>query len=409
MRNKIAVCKVDLGRCNRTVLSLAQPGRPYLIGWIIVDYDKLLGEILERALSPLADEVGVDLAADSPEELTPLRDQFSQGTRDFPQLLDLGRHILAERSKDLWALWALVGGVLWSQRFEANASLAATCKLTREFCKRYWKSMYPASIGLRNTLMANIVKWWNTFLVQRGPELDPALLRQCSRELKSLSDFLVRQLGADEEDARRKFPMLPGLAYTGEAMIAVASRPTGVAAPAVSPTPAFQATPPVAEASDPPPAADDWWESDPLAEFGETDSAPAAETVPNSAPAVDPLDAAFAEALRGVQAGQAQASLQAFEKQLEQWPSFAAQFRANVMLGELYMRAGNPQKARRILEFLHHELPHIRLSDWEPELCGRLWRNLVQAIQSGGASDAESIRSQALLNLHRIHANPIVR
>lgn len=373
-----------------------------------MDSDKQLAEIIEQALAPLDSEVGTDLAAENPAELTHIRDEFSQSNRDFPQLLELGQGILTGRSKDLWALWALVGGILWSQRFEPNNALAATCRLTCELCKRYWKKMYPNSIGLRNTLMANIVKWWNTFLIQKGSQLDPTLLRQCSRELQSLSEFLVRQVGANESDARRKFPMLPGLAYVAEGMITLASRPPGqapaVPAPQAEPSPAARAAAqPKSET-----AAEDWWETDSLAEFdldGEGLDGDATETIVTEPTAnQDSLEQAFLEALRGIQAGQAMQSVQRFEKLLENQRSLAAHFRGQVMLGELYLRAGDARLARRTLEQLHHMTAHIRLSDWEPELCTRLWETLLQSLQSGGTtSDGESLAAEANLQLHRIH------
>lgn len=358
----------------------------------------MLEDIIGQTLAPLPDDVGVDLAANSPAELTPIRDQFSQSNRNFRELFDLGHTILASRSKDLWALWALTGGMLWSQQFEPTPALAASCRICSELCKRYWKKLHPQSIGLRNTLLANITKWWSGYLMQFGDRIDQQVLRQCARELQSLSGFLVTQVGADEADARRKFPMLTNLAHVSEAMIAVASRPaTRVTEPQLETV--------RSQPQSQPQQSDDWWESDSLAEFElpEDDALQTIASPPPPAPQADPIGQAYAQALHGIQTGQAAASLQRFEKLVEQSDSFAARFRGQMMLGELYLRAGDAKTARRVLEYLHRQLAHIQLIDWEPELCRRLWNTLLQSLHgTGTAADTDPLHAEVSLQLHRL-------
>ena len=325
--------------------------------------DPVLESLASQVLAPLSGDVGEDLSQTSSSDLIEIRNQFTDRSRDFPRLFEVGREILANQSKDLWALWALVGGLLWSKQFDQAQSFACSCRIVTGFCERYWAKFYPDSLGLRNTLLSNINKWWNTYLVRSSDGADPQVLREAFEEIRKLEQLLKDSVGGeDPQDNARRFPMLANLKQVSQTLESlVQSKPEDTPAP-----PAGDSAPATQEdAKAAPPAT-------------EQPAATASDVPP---PAPQALDVAFETALRGMSEGQTAQALQTFQQSLERQGEFSARFRGQVLLGELYLKAGLPTHAKRVLQHAHDQINEIRLPQWEPKLCTRLWSALIEANQ----------------------------
>ena len=118
---------------------------------------------------------------------------------------------------------------------------------------------------------------------------------------------------------------------------------------------------------------------------------------------VDSLDHAFEKACEKIRAGSIDEALSGFQTTLRHHGEFAAQFRGRVFLGELYLRAGLPTHAKRVLQYTHDEIEKIRLPDWDPKLCSRLWSNLIQSHQkSKDEKPNDKLLADLFTNLCRI-------
>ena len=330
--------------------------------------DQVLDGLTEQVLRPLSGDVGEDLAQTSSIELIQIRNQFNDSSRDFRILYENGRVILAERSKDLWAAWALVGGLLWSKQFDSTEAFATSCKIVDGLCEQYWSKIYPESRGLRSTLLMQIAKWWNTFAVRCTEGADPVAVKAGHDALVALHQFLLNSTeGNTDHDKARVLPALAtlpqiigtlakflasgaaGPASTGEQQMAVASATTGNGQSS-------------RESSS--------------SEYSQEESSGSAQPR-----VVDSLEKAFEKACEKIRTGSVDEALSGFQATLRNHGEFAAQFRGRVFLGELYLRAGLPTHAKRVLQYTHDEIEKIRLADWDPKLCSRLWSNLIQSHQ----------------------------
>lgn len=346
--------------------------------------DAILESLTDQVLRPLTGEVGEDLAQTSSSELIQIRNQFNDSSRDFRLLYENGRLILAERSKDLWAAWALVGGLLWSKQFEASDAFAASCRIIHGLCENYWGRLYPESRGLRSTLLMQIAKWWNTFVVRCSENADPENLRIGREELAALQDFLIRVTdGNTDQDKIRVLPVLGTLPQI------VRSLESNGTPAAMSATAGENGAAPQREEA-----------SQPAAQGSEQPSSAAPPATPMTA---DYLDKAFEKSCEKIRSGQVEEALSSFQHALRGFGDYAAQFRGRVLLGELYLRANLPTHAKRVLQYSHDEIEKIRLPDWDPKLCSRLWSSLIQAHQkTKDEKPNDKLLSDLFANLCRI-------
>lgn len=332
--------------------------------------DQVLDGLTEQVLRPLSGEVGEDLAQTSSIELIQIRNQFNDSSRDFRLLYENGRTILAERSKDLWAAWALVGGLLWSKQFDSTEAFAASCKIVQGLCEKYWQRIYPESRGLRSTLLMQIAKWWNTFAVRCTEGADPAALKAGHDALVALQQHLLSVTdGNTDHDKARVLPALSTLPTIIGTLAKFLSEPaTGQAASSSTGEQQVAVASATTENGHP--------------QRESSTSSSTQEEVSAAAPrVVDSLEKAFEKACEKIRGGSVEEALTGFQATLRHHGEFAAQFRGRVFLGELYLRAGLPTHAKRVLQYTHDEIEKIRLADWDPKLCSRLWSNLIQSHQ----------------------------
>jgi hypothetical protein len=345
--------------------------------------DQILESLIEQVLRPLSGEVGEDLAQTSSMELIQIRNQFNDSNRDFRLLYETGRVILSEKSKDLWAAWALAGGLLWSKQFESAEGFVASSQIVRQLCERYWAKLYPESRGLKSTLLSQIAKWWNTFVERCTEGADKDLLKAGRDEVSALHQFLLSVTdGNTDQDKARVLPVLQTLPVIVRRLNTVVN-PGGTSAETSAAATTGQAPPARAESS----------------------STPAAGTTePASSRVSEGLDQAFAKACDRIRAGAVEDALNDFQANLVTFAEFANQFRGRVMLGELYLRAGLPTHAKRVLQYTHDEIDKIRLPEWDPKLCSRLWSNLIQAHQKCAKDEKadEKLLGTLFANLCRI-------
>jgi len=330
--------------------------------------DQVLEGLTEQVLRPLSGDVGEDLGQTSSIELIQIRNQFNDSSRDFRLLYENGRTILAEKSKDLWAAWALVGGLLWSKQFDSTEAFATSCKIVQGLCEKYWHRIYPESRGLRSTLLMQIAKWWNTFAVRCTEGADPAALKAGHDALVALQQYLLSVTdGNTDHDKARVLPALSTLPtiigtlakFLDASVSASASPSTGEQQSAVATATSENGHP-----------------------SRESSSATSAQEESSPAPRiVDSLEKAFEKACEKIRSGSVEEALTGFQATLRNHGEFASQFRGRVFLGELYLRAGLPTHAKRVLQYTHDEIEKIRLADWDPKLCSRLWSNLIQSHQ----------------------------
>lgn len=317
-----------------------------------------LEPILGQVLSPLANEVGEDLSQTVSPDLTLIRNKFNDPRQDFGAMLEVGRKVLAEQSKDMWALWAFNGGILWSKQFDVAEGFAASTESVASFCEKYWDGCFPRELRLRNTLLAGIVKWWNGYTSREAASAPKEWIAEAAANVSRLCDFLVAKVGGgDERQAGQQLPILAGLKQlrlTLEAATRPAASPGGNGAAS-------------AEA--------------PHAKAESEDAEEVAEEAPAAKGPTVGLDAAFRQALKRLERGERAEALSEFQRCLDGQGEFAAQFRGQVLLGELYLKAGLATHAKRVLQHAHDQIEKIRLPQWEPRLCSRLWTALIDAHQ----------------------------
>lgn len=316
--------------------------------------DQALEALADVVVRPLSGDVGDDLAQTESKELLYIRNQFNEANRDFLKLLETGRVVLAEKSKDLWAAWALVGGLLWSKQYDQTEGFVVSCKVVRGLCEQFWDKLFPESRGLKNTLLTQIAKWWNTFIVRCSEGASRTLLKEAHDELTALQASLLKAIdGATDAEKQKVLPFLGTLSQVVRALAGI-----------VAPESVQSTSAPEGNGRPESPTAG-----------GAAAARPADEAQRNAGS----LDQAFEHALARLREGATDAGLREFQETLKSFGELAAQVRGRVLLGELYLRAGLPLHAKRVLQYTHDEVEKIKLSDWDPRLCSRLWSNLIQA------------------------------
>lgn len=318
-----------------------------------------------QVLAPLSGEVGKNLVEEGSPALIQIRNQFNDPSKDFRKLLDLGQEILSNQSKDLWALWALVSGLLWSKQYDPAHSFVFSSKIVHEFCRKYWKECYPDSLGLRNTLLANIVKSWRNYLERFSEQADDQLLSKARDEIAGLDTFLRQEISGDAQEQLRRLPCLGGLAEISRLLSARTSQtspPSPASGNGAKTTPYEPSTGTV--------------NLDRLLESSASSSAGA--TAPPVV-ALRPLETEYERALAMIANGQTDQGLESFTQALARCGEFAEQFRGQVLLGELYLKASLPTHAKRVMQHCHERIKEITLPLWDPKLCSRLWSGLITA------------------------------
>lgn len=348
--------------------------------------DPVLESLSTHVVAPLSDDVGEDLSRSSSIELIQIRNQFNDSSKDFGVLYENGRLILTEKSKDLWAAWALVGGLLWSKQFDPVQAFAVSCQVVHQLCEKYWDKLYPESVGLRSTLLLQMAKWWNTFIVRCSEGANAELLKVGYDELQALQQFLATATPGENDQAKaRAMPVLNTLPQLIRALGPLA----GVGKAAASESEQSSSNGAGASSSAKPAETDD--DED---ESDEKESAPRGP---------DALEKSFQKAADLVSGGKVEAGLNHFRATLNRYGGFADQFRGRVMLGELYLKARLPTHAKRVLQYAHEEIDSIRLPDWDPALCSRLWSNLMRAhLDTKEERPSEKLLSELFAQLCRI-------
>lgn len=324
--------------------------------------DQTLEALADSVLRPLPGEVGDDLAQTNSPEFLFIRNQYDdKQRRNFSELFEKGEMVLRDRSKDLWAAWALVGGLLWSKRFDRAEGFAASCRAIRRLCERYWDQMYPQQRSLRNTLLDQIAIWWNTYVVTASEGAPRALLAQAMEDLVALQQHLFRVTeGASESEKQKEFRCLGTIGQVIRGLSAIVTPAASQAAAPAGPAD----TNGQSEATLPAPAA------------ATSATEPAARATTGES-----LEAAFERSLTRLKEGKTEQGLMEFQERLKACGRLSDRVRGRVLLGELYLKAGLSTHAKRVLQYTHDEVEKIKLSDWDPVLCSRLWSNLIQAHQ----------------------------
>ncbi|QDU61522.1 hypothetical protein Pan216_23830 [Planctomycetes bacterium Pan216] len=331
--------------------------------------DPTIEAMVGQVLSPLSGDVGEDLAQSGSTEFIQIRNQFTDSSKNFSQLFEVGREILSNTSKDFWALWALVGGLLWSQQFPKDQGFAGSCRIVREFCERYWNNGYPEKMGLRNTLLTGMVKWWTTFVARGSDDAQADLLSMGLEDLQQLEAILKSSASEDPQAALKELPVLNNLGHLISTLQTVVKKRVPAPVEAAESSETVESEAPASTESSP-------------SETETTESEAAPPVVTKTPVVVSSLETAFEKAKRTLNEGNIEGALSSFQQVLEAHGDFASQFRGRVMLGELYLDAKLPTHAKRVLQHLHEELDAIRLPQWEPKLCTRLWSALIVAQQT---------------------------
>jgi hypothetical protein len=321
--------------------------------------DQALESLVETVVRPLSGDVGQDLALTESRELIFIRNQFNESKRDFGKLQEVGKTVLAEQSKDLWAAWAFVTGLLWSRQFDQTEGFVASCKTMRGLCERYWEKLYPDDKPtLKNTLVVQMARAWSKYLEHYSEGASRQLLKEAHEELVGLQAALMESAKGDTVVEKQNnltcLREIANVVKTLEVIVNPAAAAAAAAAPAEAPP--ERPTPPAAasrvEAATPP---------------------------SHGGPNHPSLTQAFERALARLREGATDAGLREFQETLSSFGELADQVRGRVLLGELYLRAGLPLHAKRVLQYTHEEIEKIKLSEWDPKLCSRLWSNLIQA------------------------------
>lgn len=319
--------------------------------------DQALESLVETVVRPLSGDVGQDLALTESKELIFIRNQFNESKRDFGKLQEIGKTVLAEQSKDLWAAWAFVMGLLWSRQFDQAEAFVASCKTMRGLCERYWAKLYPDDKPtLKNTLVVQMARAWSKYLEHYAEGASRQLLKEAHEELAGLQTALMESAKGDTvSEKQNSLTCLREIANVVKTLEVIVN-------PAAAAAAAQHAA--ASEAPEPPAA---------------TGNGNAAATPSHAGSNHQSLTQAFEYALARLREGATDAGLREFQETLSGFGELADQVRGRVLLGELYLRAGLPLHAKRVLQYTHEEIEKIKLSDWDPKLCSRLWSNLIQA------------------------------
>lgn len=321
--------------------------------------------MVDLLAQPLAGDVGDDLERTNAPEYYFLKSQLDEQQRPkFSEMFEKGEWVLRERSKDLRAGWALAGGLMWSNRFNQAEGFATSCRAIRLLCENFWEQMYPRDLKLRNVLLGRVAKWWDNY-VSKCEGAPRSLLQEAREELVGLRQYLYSVTpGGTEAEKRNALPSLGAFDKIVQGL-------NGIVMPAATRTEAQAAPTPAPAAAN----------GQPESTSTSTSSTPperAEEAVKLSA---DSLEVAFERAMERFKEGRTEQGLLEFQERLKSCGRLADRVRGRVFLGELYLKAGLSTHAKRVLQYTHEEVDKIKLSDWDPALCSRLWSNLIQAHQ----------------------------
>ncbi len=329
---------------------------------------KRLDGLIDACMAALGDngDAGRDLAAaniatdDAARKWHDIKEAFHDSKEvDWDAIHNDGLAILRDESRDLFALWAVLAPlpVVRGHGFEGVSASLVVCN---RFLGDSWESMFPVlpeGLNLRASILSQLVRRWTGFVKQAtATEADGSAIQALAERL---DEFETRVYD------RMPSKIAPQTGQLRQLIQAFRSRFAPVEEPAAA-------------------------EGD--AETGE------AETDPASAAVAEPgseLESAYANAVRllGSRPEQALKQLGAL---VERQATRAGKFRGQVYLGELYLRAGHTQLARQMLTFLDQERGTIKLEDWEPELCGKLWSSLYQAMvaEQGGSDPPKEVKAR---------------
>lgn len=311
-------------------------------------------------------QAGRDLAVghvgsdDGAEKLQRIKQAFQDSRNvDWNEIHNDGLAILGEESKDLFALWAMLAPlpIVQGHGFSGVAVSLQACNL---FIEDYWESMFPLlpdGLKLRASIFTQMVHRWTTFVKRATPT-----------EADSLAiNTIAGQLEEFEQKVYNHFPkqIAPQFGELRQLIKVFAQR----FAPAEDQT---------AEEAEAP---------------AEAESPPASGA--HAGPSADELERAYVAALSRI-ASRPEQALREMSAIVDQQPTTAGKFRGQVYLGELYLRAGHSQLARQLLSFLEEECGRIKLEDWEPVLCGKLWSTLYQALvaEHGGGDPPKDVKEK---------------
>ena len=278
---------------------------------------------------------------------------------DWNQVYDDGLSILRGESKDFYALWAVLAP-LPQVRGYGFAGVATSVEMCNSVTQRYWDSLYPAlpaGLTRRVAILNQLVRRWTSFVGKaEAKEGDvPAIAK-----IHELLPEFEGQLAEHIPDGSR-----PNIGELKQRISALHAHFQSVA---------------VEEDEDTPPE-----EGAPTAEDGDGGVRSA-----HAGGGRADLEKSFAASLRMI-SSRPERSLSSFQEVVNSLPTRAGKFRGQVYLGELYLKAGHAKLARRMLSFLNDESRTIKLDEWEPELCGKLWATLHQAMtieQEEGGGDS---------------------
>lgn len=305
--------------------------------------------------------------------MTKVRNQYADTRKDFALLLELGRNVLAERSKDFYALWALASGLVWSKQVEQAEGFSGSCRLVADFCDRYWAKAYPAADGERNTLLQKIAGGWSNYLKSKGDTTPAEHLRSAADSLGRLTEFLKNALALEERDLAEKFPSLLELRQVHQNLVLRTKPATPPSAPLAASSRVSAAVP-----------------SSTNGEGAAAVAEPAESAEGPPRPVSSSLEKAFERARERITQGDSAAALEEFQRVLELQGEFAGQFKGQVYLGELFLQANLLTHAKRVLQYTHEQIDKIRLPQWDPKLCTRLWSALIDAHQREGVEKPDN-------------------
>ncbi len=299
---------------------------------------------------------------------------------DWGQVYTSGVTILQSESKDALALWAALAP-LPHVRGLGLAGVLVSLQACTQFIKDHWSNMYPAlpeGMALRVSVFGQLARRWVSFLKQaKISPADGAVLTELITRLTEFAEVLRANVPAES--------LPPQLSELSQILNSFLQAVVGDAKPS--------------EGGD---------GNAPGRGSGDGASAEATGG-PGTA---DDLFEVYSRARADVR-GHPEAVLRSFSRVMDGQPSRARKFRARVYMAELYLFAGHPGVAKQMLTFLDGEVGTIKLEDWEPELCGKLWATLYAAMEeekrsAEASSDTEQKQKELFARICRVDAKQAV-
>ena len=333
-----------------------------------------LNSLVDACVAPLggAHGAGLDLAKadiasnDAAMKRRRIREVYQDSRNaDWDQVYADGLSILREESKDIYALWAVLAPLLTTARGHGFSGLAASLEMCNRFLAEHWEGMYPVlpdGLNLRRSVLAQLASRWTGFAKRTTPtEADAPAIQVVAQKLEEFEARLSERFTPET------------VPQTGELRQLVAAFRRF----APQPRPAE----PVEEPGVPPQAP--------------RESEPVVAVATGGGPTSNELERAYADAVRQLR-NRPEEALRQFQAAVDREPARAGKFRGRVYLGDLYLRGGHTRLARQMLTFLDVECGTIKLEDWEPELCAKLWATLYQALagEYAGADPPKDVKDK---------------